>query len=123
MSYLTIYPKRLTVFFDELEDARYEGFLTIGIVQYGLFVYSQKVTVFLNEDPGWHMTLSNTAEMRGYYLDIFFEALNAFLFVERKVKPLSAVGREHGLWRMHMPDISFSLANDRNAFALDPRTA
>ena len=121
MSYLTIYPKSLTVFCDELEDAHYEGFLTIDIVQYGLFVDSQKVTVFLNEDSGWHMSLSSTSDMRGYYLDIFFEALNAFLFVESKVKPLSHAGREHGLWRMYMPHLSFSLLKDRNAFALDPR--
>lgn len=121
MSYLTIYPKRLTVFCDELDDASYEGFLTLDIVQYGLFVYSQKVTVFLNEDQGWHMRLSNAAEMRVYYLDIFFEALNVFLFKERKIEPLSPIGREHGLWLMHMPEISFSLANDRTAFTLDHR--
>jgi len=73
MSYLTIYPKKLTVFCDELDDARYEGVLTIDIVQYGLFVDSHTVTVFLNEDQGWHMRLSNTAKLTGYYLDVFLK--------------------------------------------------
>ena len=116
MSYLVIYPKRLTL--QKLESDHCPGTLLCDVLQYGLLVESMSVSIllkYLEEDQSrfYRIAVQQMEAITSTDVRKFERCLNDFVFDLQGMQP--DFQSRHGLptWTMHFSEICFWLTGDR----------
>jgi hypothetical protein len=116
MSYLVIYPKRLTL--QKLENDHCPGTLLCDVLQYGLLVEAMQVSIHLKylEDDQVRFYRIAVAQMEAIapqYVHKFERCLNDCVFDMHGMQPNFQLRDGLPTWTAHFSDICFLLSGDR----------
>lgn len=116
MSYLVIYPKRLTL--QKLENDHCPGALLCDVLQYGLLVESMSVSIqlkYLEEDQPrfYRLSVQQMEAIPPRYVHTFERCLNDFVFDLHGMQPNFQLRDGLPTWTAHFSDICFLLSGER----------
>ena len=116
MSYLVIYPKRLTL--QKLESDHCPGTLLCDVLQYGLLVDSMSVSIqlkYLEEDQSrfYRIAVQQMEAIASRYVRKFERCLNDFVFDLKGMQPDFQSRNGLPTWTTYFSEVCFLLAGDR----------
>lgn len=115
MSYLVIYPRRLSV--QKLDGDHCPGVLLCDVLQYGLLVESTQTHIDLRRaeqasTTSYRIRVVQMEAIPTYYVGKFQSFLNDFVFAVKGMQPEFQSSDGVPTWNVHFNEICFLLAGD-----------